>query len=78
MLDLLRSKRIEKGMTQEQLAALIGVKQGVVSKIETHERRIDVIELRAICLAMGVSFAYFVKEFDSLLLKNYVTHEDKN
>ena len=67
MLDLLRSKRIEKGVTQEKLALLIGVAQGVVSKIETHERRIDVIELREICNAIGILFVDFVIEFDMLI-----------
>ena len=67
MLDLLRSKRIEKGVTQEKLALLIGVAQGVVSKIETHERRIDVIELREICNAIGILFVDFVIEFYMLI-----------
>ena len=38
-----------------------------VSKIETHERRLDVIELREICLALGISFPEFVTEFDEYL-----------
>lgn len=69
MLQLLKSKRIDKRITQEQLASRLGVGQGIVSKIETHERRLDVIELREICLALGISFPEFVTEFDEYLKK---------
>lgn len=67
LLQFLRSKRIDKGITQEQLASRLGVGQGIVSKIETHERRLDVIELREICRALGISFPEFVIEFDKYL-----------
>lgn len=69
LLQLLKSKRIDKRITQEQLASRLGVGQGIVSKIETHERRLDVIELREICLALGISFPEFVTEFDEYLKK---------
>ena len=67
LLSLLRTKRLDKGITQEELASRLGVGQGIVSKIETHERRLDLIELREICLALGISFPEFVKEFDNNL-----------
>lgn len=67
LLQHLKSKRIDRGITQEQLASRLGVGQGIVSKIETHERRLDVIELREICLALGISFPEFVTEFDKYL-----------
>lgn len=67
LLELLRSKRIEKGVTQKQLASVLGVAQGIISKIENHERRLDIIELRNICKAIGVSFPDFVKQLDDSL-----------
>ena len=67
LLSLLRTKRLDKGITQEELASRLGVGQGIVSKIETHERRLDLIELREICLALGISFPEFVMEFDNNL-----------
>lgn len=74
MLELLRAKRIEKGVTQKQLASKLGVRQSFVSKIETHERRLDIIELRTICEILGVPFTCFVME-----LEEYLTIEhDKN
>ncbi|MHB8744829.1 MAG: helix-turn-helix domain-containing protein [Sulfuricaulis sp.] len=44
-LDLLRSERIANGVTQVQLAEKISNRQVFVSKIETGERRLDVVEL---------------------------------
>lgn len=67
LIELLRSKRIEKGITQEQLAAELGVGQGLVSKIETHERRLDIIELRSICRILGISFVDFIRQLDEQL-----------
>lgn len=67
LLRLLRSKRIEKGVTQEELASRLGVGQGIVSKIETHERRLDLIELREICFALGISFPEFVMELENII-----------
>lgn len=79
LLELLRAKRTEKGITQEQLASFLGVRQGIVSKIETHERRLDIIELRAICLALKIPFTEFVKQFDECLtIKEKKYEEDQN
>lgn len=67
LLQLLRRKRTEQGVTQQELASRLNVGQGIVSKIETHERRLDLIELREICIALGISFPEFVNEFDEHL-----------
>lgn len=67
LLELLRSKRLERGITQEKLASLLGVNQARISKIETHERRLDVIELRTICQVMNIPFLDFIKHLDETL-----------
>ncbi|MCM1518903.1 MAG: helix-turn-helix transcriptional regulator [Pseudoflavonifractor sp.] len=67
MLDLLRAKRVENGITQEQLASALGVRQGFVSKVETHERRLDIIELRTICGIIGVPFIEFIRKLDKCI-----------
>ena len=67
----LRSKREMGGVTQAQLAELLKVNQAFISKIETCERRLDIIELHHICQVLGISFFYFIKEFDrDFLWKN--------
>lgn len=67
MIALLRGKREAIGMTQIQLAEKLNVSQTVVSKIETCERRLDVIELIDVCEAINVSFIDFFKELNSKL-----------
>lgn len=64
MIALLRQKRELAGITQIQLSKKLGVSQTVVSKIETCERRIDVIELIDICNAINVSFVEFLNELN--------------
>jgi len=66
-LELFRHVRERQGMTQEQLAERLGVTQSFVSKCERGERRIDVIELRSFCRAMGVSLVSFAAELEQLL-----------
>ncbi|UQS26874.1 helix-turn-helix domain-containing protein [Amycolatopsis thermalba] len=64
---LLRELRQEAGLTQVQLAERLGVPQSFVSKYETGERRLDVVELRHIVESIGASFADFVSKIDSHL-----------
>ena len=67
----LRSKREMGGVTQVQLAELLNVNQAFVSKVETCERRLDIIELHHICQVLGISFVDFIQEVDrDILSKN--------
>ena len=65
----LRSKREIKGVTQSQLADLLDVNQAFVSKIETCDRRLDIIELHHICQVLGISFIDFIQEVDKDILR---------
>jgi transcriptional regulator with XRE-family HTH domain len=60
-LSLLRTARVEAGLTQADLAKRIGESQSFVSKVERGERRLDVVELRAFCSALNVQFPKFMK-----------------
>ena len=40
-----------------------------ISKIESGERRIDLIELREICIALGSNLKEFINEFEKALTK---------
>ena len=69
------------GVTQAQLAELLKVNQAFISKIETCERRLDIIELHHICQVLGISFVDFIQEVDrDILRKNkgesYITIKD--
>lgn len=52
---LLRQLREEAGLTQVQVAAELGVPQSFVSKYESGERRLDVIELKHVAQALKVT-----------------------
>jgi len=54
LLALIRQLRLDAGLNQTQLAERLGHPQSWVSKVEVGERRIDVEELRQVCVALGV------------------------
>ena len=68
-LGLLRDFRERQGVLQVELAKLLKTNQSYVSKCENGERRLDVIELRNWCKALGVSFRDFGRELDKALSK---------
>jgi len=41
--------------------------QSFVSKYETGERRLDMVEVRAVCSSLGVTLLAFVKKFEARL-----------
>lgn len=63
-LEHLIGARAEAGVTQIQLAKRMNVTQSFISKCERGERRLDLLELRAWCRALGIPFTAFVANFD--------------
>ena len=63
----LKDARKATGVTQKELAARLSMTQSAVSKIEMGEQRIDVIQLRQWCGALGITLADFVDTFESAL-----------
>lgn len=61
---LLREIRQQKGLTQLELSRKLGRSQSFVSKYEVGELSLDVLELKAICQAMGVSLRDFISRFE--------------
>jgi transcriptional regulator with XRE-family HTH domain len=66
-LELLRSNRESVKLRQADLAHRLGRGQATVSKVESGERRLDVIELRAWLRALEVDFVAFAVELDRRL-----------
>jgi transcriptional regulator with XRE-family HTH domain len=66
-LAYLRDARKKAGLTQGQLAELLGETQSFVSKCERGERRLDIVEVRTFCLALSVPFPSFATQLDTLL-----------
>ena len=66
--NLLKEHRISKKLNQGELAEKLGwANHTYVSKMELFERRIDVIEFRNICFAIGISPIEFMQEFEERL-----------
>ncbi len=59
-LQLLRAARLDAGLTQAEAAAELGKPQSFVSKCESGERRVDVIELEAIANVYQKPIQYFL------------------
>ena len=60
VLAQLKKARLEAGLTQAQVATKLGHHQSYVSKIESGERRVDVVELNKFAKLYGKSVNYFL------------------
>jgi len=61
---MLYQLRVSAGLRQTDLARMLKVPQSFVSKIEIGERRIDLLELRAILDCCGTNLSEFVAELE--------------
>ena len=69
VLRLLKEARRKAGVTQVELARRLGLTQSQVSKLERGDTRIDVVQLRAMCAACGLSLLDFVKRLERHLTR---------
>ena len=66
-ITLLRDTRQARGLRQSDLAILLGRSQGIVSRVESGERRLDLVELWAWLKALDVDLVSFVQQLDCRL-----------
>ena len=59
-LRLLREIRINAGLRQVDVGKSLGLPQSFVSKYESGERRLDLLELESVCKACGMNLDEFV------------------
>jgi transcriptional regulator with XRE-family HTH domain len=67
LLTLLRQLRLEARLTQAELGTRIQKDQTFVSKYESGERRLDILEVREVCAALGITLKEFVRRLDKAL-----------
>jgi transcriptional regulator with XRE-family HTH domain len=65
LLQVLRELRKQRNFTQGQMAEAMGTRQAFVSKYETGERRLDFLDLVAICEVLGISVVKFAEKFEA-------------
>ncbi|MCE9564027.1 MAG: helix-turn-helix transcriptional regulator [Planctomycetes bacterium] len=61
---LLREAREAANLTQIDLAKRLKQSQSFVSKMEAGERRLDLVQLRTVCLALGITLPELVERFE--------------
>jgi transcriptional regulator with XRE-family HTH domain len=67
LLSLLRELRKEAGLRQVDMAKALGKPQAFVSYYESGARRLDLLELRQVCQALGIPLTKFVQRFEKAL-----------
>jgi transcriptional regulator with XRE-family HTH domain len=65
--ELLKEVRREKNLTQVELAGVLEQSQSFVSKYESGERILDILEIRFICGRLGISFLDFCSRLEKRL-----------
>jgi transcriptional regulator with XRE-family HTH domain len=59
-LERFRQARTESGLSQEEVADRLGVSQSLISRAESGDRRIDIIELQAFAELYRKSLVFFL------------------
>jgi len=62
--ELLRQLRVEAKLRQVDMAAKLDEPQSYVSRYESAEQRLDLIELRRICNVLGITLAELAERFE--------------
>jgi len=65
--NLLRELRVAAGLRQMDVARKLKAPQSFVSKYEAGERRLDLIEVRALCQLFGISLRDFIDRLEKQL-----------
>ncbi len=66
-LSRLRLARQEAGVSQRQIAKLLGMHHSRINRAEEAKRALDLLEVRQWCQALGLSVVDFTRELDAAL-----------
>ena len=69
LVDLLRQVREEAGLRQVDVAERLEVHQSFISRFESGERGIDLVELRRMVQALGMTLPAFVDRYEAELAR---------
>ncbi len=60
IIERLKKARIQAGLAQHEVAKKLGKPQSYISKIESGERRLDVVEIKKFALIYKKEITYFL------------------
>ena len=69
LLQVLKRMRVESGMTQAQCSAALGRPQSFMSDVERGVRRLDIVQLRDLCIVLKTDLSSFSKTYEQALNK---------
>ena len=61
IIERLKTARIEVGLSQQEVANKLGKPQSYISKIESGERRLDVVEIKKFAVIYKKDITFFIK-----------------
>jgi len=70
LLKHLKKMRADAGLSGPEIQRRLNRPNSYVSKVESGEKRLDVLELREYCQACGVSIVDFIHSLEKKLSKN--------
>lgn len=75
--SLLVAARERSGLTQTDVSTQLGRPQSFVSKYESGERRLDVVEFVYVCIALDIEPQSIVADVEAMI-RGHVTHRADN
>lgn len=69
LLQVLKRMRVESGMTQAQCSAALGRPQSFMSDVERGVRRLDIVQLRDLCIVLKTDLSSFSKTYEQALIE---------
>lgn len=60
IINRLKEARLKVGLSQQEVASRLGKPQSYISKIESGERRLDVVEIKKLAKVYKKEVAFFV------------------
>ena len=61
MVERLRKAREESGLEQSEVSKLLGKTQSYISKIESGQRRVDIVQLKRFAKIYNKQLKFFIK-----------------
>ncbi|NVH64532.1 helix-turn-helix transcriptional regulator [Pseudomonas simiae] len=69
LLLLLKRLRTESGLTQAACSTALGRPQSFMSDVERGVRRLDIVQLRDLCLVLNTTLPNFIQRYENSLKK---------